>query len=210
MKPPFKCGQCGAKALYRDDDIVNKLSWIACMTCGNRYPGGFKPIEIGEEDMANKKGTCTNCERADLVIANAKGHCSTCHGAGKGLEGEDLRIALVNTKFRIRTKLEGLGRTETEKELPEIKTKPLPPTSIAKARHCVDRLKARHDPDNEIITLIFESEIDKALLKSLKDRAATERRTVDQQALFMLQSNLPEPRGLCPPPQTTSSISQEA
>lgn len=51
--------------------------------------------------MANKKGTCTNCERPDLNIANAKGHCHTCYAAGKDLEGEDLLAALLEVKERV-------------------------------------------------------------------------------------------------------------
>lgn len=57
MTPPFKCGQCGSKSLYKDEDIVEGNRWIACRICGNRWPGGKEPIRITEEgkgDMSKR------------------------------------------------------------------------------------------------------------------------------------------------------------
>ena len=144
--------------------------------------------------MANKKSTCTNCERPDLNIANAKGHCHTCHAAGKDLEGEELRVALVNVKFRLQAKADGIGRPDLEPAQPGTET--LSPASKIRHSISVDRLKAKYNPSKEkgMMTLLFEDEIDMRIFDYIESEAKRCRRTPDQQTLFMLQSHLPESR----------------
>lgn len=172
--------------------------------------------------MATKKATCTNCERPNLAIANGRGHCHTCHGAGKGLEGEDLRIALVNVKYRLKVIADGISRPE------ETETNKTPSGEIAKIKRPARKEKDKHATEKNItgtiapvapsasihtssaLTLQFLDDVDLRILSYVESEAKRCRRTTDQQALFMLQSHLPESRGLCPPPQATSSISQEA
>lgn len=111
----YRCGQCGAGSLYRNDDPVNRVAYIACIICGNRWPGGMAPVKTGEsgkepegagesgkepkgaEDM-NKRGNCLNCDRERNLIA---GLCHTCWQSAKGMTGEAREKALAATRARI-------------------------------------------------------------------------------------------------------------
>ena len=41
----YVCGKCKSAALYRDDDRLNNIPFLACRICGNRYPGGPAPVK---------------------------------------------------------------------------------------------------------------------------------------------------------------------
>lgn len=49
--PPYKCGKCGLQTLHRDDDRLNDIKYIACFTCGNRYPPGPAPVKIEKSGL---------------------------------------------------------------------------------------------------------------------------------------------------------------
>jgi hypothetical protein len=60
--------------------------------------------DIGkEEDMANIKGTCVNCERPDMMVDKCNRICGTCRTAFVGLTGE----AKVQALAKAREKLKG-------------------------------------------------------------------------------------------------------
>jgi hypothetical protein len=112
----YVCGKCGAGGLFRDDDILAGLVYIACSICGNRWPGGAKPmdgatkqdgdmmphrvpIENKEGSKMSITGACRNCGRLLTIIGN--GCCWKCYQAGKGLEGEEKAAALASVKAKI-------------------------------------------------------------------------------------------------------------
>jgi DNA-directed RNA polymerase subunit RPC12/RpoP len=204
MKSPYKCGQCGSKTLYLDEDRVAGHRWIACMTCGNRYPGGKKPIRI-EEAMGTRRGTCTNCGRENMVIANGAGHCHTCYEAWKGKEGEALASALEAAKKRVNNpgntrvthnhmRAGGVRQTSPKdvQETPIILvdfpgTKDIPPASEKQKKNIPQNIHAVPErPCKHSIMLGFISDQDEDLFEFLKKAAATERRTIDQQILWMV------------------------
>ncbi len=41
----YVCGKCGHGGLYRDDDEMNGQEYLACRICGNRWPGGVRPVK---------------------------------------------------------------------------------------------------------------------------------------------------------------------
>jgi DNA-directed RNA polymerase subunit RPC12/RpoP len=206
MKSPYKCGQCGSKTLYLDEDRVAGHRWIACMTCGNRYPGGKKPIRI-EEAMGTRRGTCTNCGRENMVIANGAGHCHTCYEAGKGKEGDALTAALKTAKKRVnnpdntrvthnhmRAVIVGQSpKKDVQEETPIIHvdfpgTKDIDPDKVVTARALARSLREKQqppDPEAKAVTLTFKGG-DLALHELILTMARDERRTIDQQILWMV------------------------
>lgn len=82
--PPYKCGKCGSRTLYNDDDRLKEIKYIACLTCGNRYPPGPKPVEIEKSGFkenfvkANSKDeNMENTQRIDTESVN-KPLCGQC------------------------------------------------------------------------------------------------------------------------------------
>ena len=46
------CGKCGSGPVYRDDDPLNGGVYaLACIKCGNRYPGGPMPVFKDDGDI---------------------------------------------------------------------------------------------------------------------------------------------------------------
>ena len=104
MADSFRCGKCGSRMLYRDNDVVNKDDRIACRKCGNRWPGGQKPVFVQSEETTegvDMRGTCLNCERPDMGLNN--GLCGTCNAAATKLIGEARAQALAKVKERIQS-----------------------------------------------------------------------------------------------------------
>jgi hypothetical protein len=118
--------------------------------------------------------------------------CASCYQAGKGLEGEDLRIALVNVKFRLQAKA-GIGRVEPEKADKEIPVKHVDfPGTAALGREPEKPTKIITEIITKIentpeVSLKFESAKDQELLKTVWQMAAEQRRTVEQQILWMIE-----------------------
>lgn len=130
-KPPFKCGKCESRSLYRDDDRINNASFIVCRICGNRWPGGPAPVRVetgskpeGEKNMPSKKGTCANCCRPDMAIIS-KGLCGTCNSVRVGRTGEALEKALADTKERLWSAYQ---KSLKGKEKPQPVWEPMPKT----------------------------------------------------------------------------------
>jgi hypothetical protein len=129
--PPFRCGKCESRGLYRDDDRLNNASFIVCPICGNRWPGGPAPVMIeplskpkGEENMPSKKGTCANCCRPNMAII-AHDLCGTCNAVRTGRTGEALDKALADTKVRLWSAYQ---ESLKGKEKPQSIDEPLPKT----------------------------------------------------------------------------------
>jgi hypothetical protein len=118
------CGKCRSGPLYKDRDAVSGIEFIACMKCGNRYPGGPAPVlkdgkdkpssenkieyQPGRplvapkgESMEEKKetqiitGKCKNCKRDGVNIIKSMGICNRCATYAKRTKGEDRRNALA-------------------------------------------------------------------------------------------------------------------
>jgi len=51
----YVCGQCASSGLYRDDDHINGVVYIACRICGNRWPGGMKPVSRHPVEAEDEK-----------------------------------------------------------------------------------------------------------------------------------------------------------
>jgi hypothetical protein len=54
------CGKCKSKSVYLDQDPINGAASLACMICGNRYPGGqpFYLAEPAQETPATQPAEC--------------------------------------------------------------------------------------------------------------------------------------------------------
>lgn len=120
----WHCGQCGSAGLYRDEDRLNGMAWIACMICGNRWPGGLEPVKAAKSGkkraitaekehiaMGNKRGVCSNCGRALLLVGNL---CHTCYSRARGLNGESRDEALQSVRDQLAA---GLKRRD-QKSIP--------------------------------------------------------------------------------------------
>ena len=137
---PFKCGKCGKRGLYRDDDPINKVSHIVCPLCGNRWPGGPAPVRIEvkqEEVMGNKKGTCVNCGRPDMSIVG-RGLCGTCYGVCVGRTGESLEKALADAKERLWAQYQEANRDANQAQDGSVNK--IPPDKIAKIKKAVKNM----------------------------------------------------------------------
>jgi hypothetical protein len=118
-KEKLICGQCKATSLYRDEDYINGVWYVACRICGNRWPGGPAPIRVGEDGImrdaietvpaqtindlkkegVKMKKPCSNCKR-DMSIVRG-GRCFVCAKAAEGLSGDELIFALAEIKGKI-------------------------------------------------------------------------------------------------------------
>lgn len=203
----YRCGQCGSKSLYRDEDRINGNRWIACLICGNRRPGGYEPALIEEEDMA-KKGICTNCKRGPMNIVNGQGHCNTCHNAQNGKEGAEKEAALREAAERLkgnpvgrwgeRRKIAppGLCVTgDTERLMKEIEETAarildLPGGGDDEEGAAPGQTAKTHTP---ALVLQINTDLDREILRYLELEAERNRRTVEQQALWILECRLPGP-----------------
>jgi DNA-directed RNA polymerase subunit RPC12/RpoP len=67
--PPYKCGKCGSRGLWRDDDRLNNSSYIVCRICGNRYPGGNKPVFVEQIPASAESGVMSALEFAPEAVA---------------------------------------------------------------------------------------------------------------------------------------------
>ena len=98
--PHLKCGKCGASAthLTYEVDPFDKMPEIKCLKCGNRWPGGLKPVFVQSQEV-DMRGTCLNCGRPNMSLNN--GLCGTCIAAATKLIGEARMKALAEVKSRI-------------------------------------------------------------------------------------------------------------
>lgn len=92
------CGKCGSGMIYDDRDPVNGARFLACMICGNRYPGGPAPVLIGKPEVERKApenfvparpliekklgGKISPSERSENMSACEVGHCNNCKRDG--------------------------------------------------------------------------------------------------------------------------------
>jgi hypothetical protein len=87
--------------VYLDQDVVTHNRSIACLKCGNRWPGGVAFYMDGkreDEEMAARR-ECNNCRRVMQIVRD--GLCGTCNHAAGDLEGEERQRALAAVKERI-------------------------------------------------------------------------------------------------------------
>lgn len=122
----YACGKCRSTALHRDDDEANGHVFIACIMCGNRWPGGPAPIIVGcvsthqkpkEEPMIK---ICKNCNRTKSIVKG--GLCYVCNNAGKGKTGEERTAALAEIKRKIENgEVKAWNKRSKEKPAPVVK-----------------------------------------------------------------------------------------
>ena len=162
----YKCGRCGSRGLYLDKNIVMGISYIACLMCGEQYPGGKKPIKIKEEGvMLIKMGICSNCEGERKV--GVKGLCGGCRSAMERAEpGHEAEALAAFKKWILATDVP-----------PEEKCNPV----VAN--------KGTVEPTNYPKQVILNfTEGDRELWEDLEVLAKRERRPkIDEQILFVLQ-----------------------
>jgi hypothetical protein len=194
-KPPFKCGKCESRGLYRDDDRLNKASYIVCPICGNRWPGGPAPVMVEkkqEEVMGNKRGTCANCCRPDMTIIG-RGLCRACYGVRVGRTGEALEKALAHTKGKLWAEYqESLKRKEkplpVDQPLPQIDRGMKTKEEILDEYNQVPFLPPADSPPFNTIVVPFLPD-DRCLYAYLIKVAKDEYRTPHQQILYMIDCN---------------------
>ncbi len=184
-----KCGKCGSGALYKDDDPVNKVRYIACMICGNRYPGGAKPVVVEKKKKAEvsemaKRGTCKNCQRKNQQILSADGLCAGCYNArlrarrGGRDENEALKAAAERFQQDMEERLAG-GVEKTD--IPSVDANP-----------SLDPISENHkdDPEEHRAIAFRISKEDEPLYQYLVDKARRERRTIEAEILYMVECNM--------------------
>ena len=183
--PSYICGKCHSGSLYREDDRLNCYSFIACMICGNRYPGGKEPVKVGnngkeheiaaektlnreEPDMSTKQ--CVNCGRTMPITG--KGMCSSCYSAQrKAGDDKALRNKILEEQ---RIKFSGLSVPSAE----YIQKDPEMRNSLTVSQEVFP-----------CIVLNFPGD-DVKIYDALVKYAASSRRKIDQEILFRLESQL--------------------
>lgn len=189
-KPPFKCGKCGSRGLYRDDDRLNNASFIVCPICGNRWPGGPAPVKVEmkqEEVMANKKGTCPNCKRENVsLVPGLKAPlCWACQKYAAGTTG-DVRIEKLAEAAE---KYKGIKQEKNMERKPNPAPAPADPSAIDKTEPPTKQViteTAFPHADSFVVRFMPE---DKDLFDYFVAKCRNERRLPGQQILYLLDCN---------------------
>jgi hypothetical protein len=203
----YRCGKCGSGGLYRDEDFEAGFVYIACTICGNRWPGGVKPVdgqknqdirpEIKEDAMQNRTGPCANCKRVRTYQGG--GHCFLCNRASKGLEGEERSAALAAIKEQIekggRPKkamadpaiAPAGGKTKKKVEERDSKKQKSGTIDAGILQDRKGKVEGKAQKDADAIYLKFSDERDRALYAALYGESVRMRRSVEQQLMFIIQ-----------------------
>lgn len=218
MKPPFKCGQCGSKTLYLDSDRIEDNKWIACLTCGNRWPGGKEPVKIKNEQ---EKGGELN----SVIITHVsfpgtenlpevnikepqdqmkKGTCSNCEREGVWIVSE-CGGGLCQPCHNVSKDLGGEDRRIAllnEKTRWAVKKAGLSSAPLKQKDQFANLRKLPkseilqknihqniHDPESSIIIPI-ETDQDNEAYIFIDKAAAKNRRTIPQQILWMIEREM--------------------
>ncbi len=174
--PPYKCGKCGLQTLYRDDDRLNDIKYIACFTCGNRYPPGPEPVRLEksglkesviiadtkDEGMENtqridtKAGNNPLCRQCGLkpTISAGNPYCASCMA-----KRSHKKKKLSESAFKAGKREEATGNQAKSPNTPE--------------------------EQKEAITIEFKSHVQ--VLKEVEKLAEREMRPLDCQILYMLK-----------------------
>jgi hypothetical protein len=171
-------------AVYRDFDPIEGTFSIACMTCGNRYPGGH---DFYMKEVTVKKD-CKNCKRLMSIVRH--GMCFVCAKAHDSApEGPEREAALA----AVREKAERgeLGhKPHTPKKL---KDKDRKDTIIPMSRGRDGRLSVSHDDpslsrgatSDLTISIRFDEE-DRPTFDKFMEICRKQRRTPELQVLAMI------------------------
>jgi DNA-directed RNA polymerase subunit RPC12/RpoP len=185
--PPYKCGKCGRQTLYRDDDRLNDIKYIACFTCGNRYPPGPMPIKIEKSGL-----------KGSVVISDIK---------DKGME----KALQINTEAKKKPLCKECGIKSTISagnpycasclaKLSHKKRKRSESASKACKREEAtgNQAKARSAPEEQrgAINIEFKSHVQ--ILKEVEKLAEREMRPLDCQILYMLKRYIEAEVCQCP------------
>lgn len=166
-------------------------------------PGGSgaRTTEKKEDSMTtSRKKPCANCEREMSIVGE---HCCfVCYHAGKGLEGEEKAAALAAVKENIKGGriYRGRGRSPFRPGLQSAPADPaITPRRRKEPKPPVDKTPASREEDFELsrlITIGFPDECDRKIYDALIGQAARQRRTPEQQILWMLQNAMEYETGL--------------
>jgi len=190
----IRCGKCHAREanLYRDDDTVTGLNFLACRICGNRWPGGKEPIR--EEEEMGKIGKCVNCAR-EMTIAG-RGLCGGCYFAARTAGDDETKksaaLAACKERFQAGTTARGGARKLKERadaaipqSLREIAVKgpaaPAVKQEIGTKKNYTVAVDAY-----PCVVLNFPGQ-DARIYEKIKEAAIRNRRAIDQEILYRLE-----------------------
>jgi hypothetical protein len=161
--------------------------YLSCQDCDQGK--GIK----GEADMAKSRvGVCGNCKREIYILQGEM--CGSCVRRAKGLAGELRERALA--KARVDFKGQGRMNSKRGEEVKARLAASYPkPEEVVEAQITDAKLFFADPPFATNMTLAFVDDTDKAVLEHIKTEARRLRRTPDQQAIWMLQSLMPESQG---------------
>jgi len=178
-------------------------------------PDGCRDCEQGknikdskEVKVMRQRGICTNCERPDMALFSPDDMCGSCQTARYEAEPgkEKEALAAAREKYRGKPKLRR-GRQVKIKEKRE-KPGPKPRTVVTKTVAIphddtipsgVLGISAAAKTDMALVQLLkegvsiiirFETDEDRKLLKTIEAIAKRQRRTPDQQILWMCQCEI--------------------
>ena len=196
------CGKCGSRNIYRDYLPGMGDLGMSCRMCGNvegsRY--GFK-----EEKMsARLRGTCSNCEREDLMLNPTYKRCGSCESAIIGVKDPAEREkCLKETRERFKGKLKAKCGVRHKKKdnFTFVEAKP-PAVTRSESNEIPAQIK-RYDgthlscpaakgpipvaPECVVLPL---TDADMDLFKKIEASAVRSRRTVEQQILWIVEQQL--------------------
>lgn len=204
------CDECDKAIICEDrEDWIYSEQFAQCEEMGkpdycddNHFIYANVKPESEEEDMANKKGTCTNCGRSGLNIANKEGHCHTCHKANKEVvEGEGKESALLAAKERLNDpgyKMAGLkSKPPTTEKVAKIKerVREMKGSTVHTSGHSIpdtnkSQVSMNADKPCSNIIIAFITDQDKNVRDYLEKISEQNRRTVPQQLLWMAECEM--------------------
>lgn len=174
--PPYKCGKCGSRTLYNDDDRLKDIKFIACLTCGNRYPPGQAPVKIEKSGFkenfvkANSKDEgMENTQRIDTEAGN-KPLCKQCGLKPTISAGSPYcPSCMAKRSHKKRKGSENVSMGVKKERAYTGKPEPTPPSKASR----------------DTITIEFKRHI--SILKEVEKLADQEMRPLDCQILYMLK-----------------------
>lgn len=171
----MNCVICGHKSHTEFEwDITGSIEVWVCFRCGWRGPiVSDNRISLGGEPMPTIKGICLGCGRERALLA--KGKCYSCNGYGKKKKVEET------------ISVEPLEQPIEEKEIIVDKE----PTQTIKE---IDKEESNNRDDFKL-DLIF-TERDSDLLMKLRNNAEKNRRTLENEILFILDNCVYEIKGV--------------
>ncbi len=184
------CGPC-RKAAEEGAKHMEKAKAVTAKTIpqeDNQAPPA--PAKPGKKDK-RKIGPCCSCGKTAPI--KGQGLCNHCYyeqvekpNMAAKKAGTELPRTALTTKAEVHPKLPAAWGTLFEEAcIPPVKS-PSDQSDIIPTGENIAAI--------DVMVLEFESDVDRRILEFIEDEAKRTRRSPDQQALWMLQSHLPESR----------------